>query len=79
MSSSGWCVLGHRSAHGEGSSRSRSDRTSAAASSGGSYRTVVDSRDKDRRSERSRSERDSRKSRGTKKEKDRHRDRKRYL
>lgn len=62
--------------HSGGSSRSHSERASATASSSGSYRTVVDSRDKEKRSERSRSDYGTRKSRSTKRE-DRRKDKKR--
>ena len=65
-------ALGHRS-YGEGSSRSHAEKSSSS-----SYRTVVDSRDKEKRAERSHGDR-GRKSRSTKKEKDKRKERRRYV
>lgn len=70
--------LGHHSAYSEGSSRSHSDRNTAISLSSGSYRTVVDAREKEKRSERSRGDHGNRKSRSGKKEKDKSKERKRF-
>lgn len=65
--------LGHRS-YGEGSSRSHTEHSSPSLST--SYRTVIDSRDRDKRADRSRVDR-GRKSRTSKK--DKRKERRRYI